>query len=999
MARVPVQTSPSVGASAQGTPGIQSQSYFQSRVPDAAFGQQQAVGLDRLGQGLANLGNDVQMVQNREAMLQAETDAMHAASDFSIKAGEASAKFQSLQGQNAVKGFADYQAQLDTLRKQTLESVKDPMTQQMLDKQLTSAYTGYMNSGQGHFQRQTLAANVNAANGMANQSINQAMSVIGDPVARDRALAEGAGYIAQAGEVQGLDDASIGAAQAAYYGKAYRSIIGNMAQSNPLAAQRLLSEKAGVMDAASQEALAQSLRAPVIGRQADNLVQGLTGQNPGILSRDADFDTVWDAQTRQESGQRQFGKDGQPLTSSAGAIGYAQVMPATARGVAKDLGIPFDENRYRTDAKYNEMLGKAYMKQMYQRYGDMNLALAAYNAGPQRVDEWLQKYGDPRSGRVGMQDWVQSIPIRETRDYVNRISARAGGNGVPSLPTALDGPALMQQVYELTQGDPELQRQAMSRMSSFISINNQALEQDRMVMRRNLQSVGTALDAGQSVSIPENDIRRIFPATQADALIEDLHVRKTAGQMFSSVQFASPEELSAMVQDVRDGSGPLSRTLRSSQDIFTGPDGAVAESDKARDFDVRQKVGMVLNERIRARNTAIAQDPAAYALQDPRVAQAAAAVDTSNPSTQAEYVDRLRAVQTRLGVPADQQRILTKGQSLELANKISSMDPAKGDMAQQLRAMQQQFGDSYPEVFRDLVRDGGLPKEWQILGNIATPVGQTDFQRMLVAIKEKGGQEQLRNIVGTQAKKDISDNLDDALAPFNSSVASGKQSGAQNLIAQMRDSVHNLASYYALGGMSGKVAVQQAADRLLNDRYDFGPTYRVPKGMMPQVNVAQNVIMRTLTADGLAPWAGNPELKQSERQQIALNAARNGIWVPRPDDQGLVLMAQLSNGGIVPVRKADGTQVGFSFNAMPTMADLPDNGLPRRGTTGGNRAGGYYETPGPDNPAAAPASPAPPQGAQLDMEPPLGGGVPQPRTNARGRWVPPAREQKKPFGQ
>ena len=71
-------------------------------------------------------------------------------------------------------------------------------------------------------------------------------------------------------------------------------------------------------------------------------------------------------------------------------------------------------------------LGTAYLQEMLERFGgSLVLAVAAYNAGPHRVDQWLAQNGDPRSQdaaqRVDMVDWMEEIPIAETRNYVQRV--------------------------------------------------------------------------------------------------------------------------------------------------------------------------------------------------------------------------------------------------------------------------------------------------------------------------------------------------------------------------------------------------------------------------------------------------------------------------------------------------------------------------------------------------------------------------------------------------
>ena len=119
---------------------------------------------------------------------------------------------------------------------------------------------------------------------------------------------------------------------------------------------------------------------------------------------------------RQESGM-----DLQAV-SRAGARGLVQLMPGTAERMSRELGIPYSLARLTEDAAYNVTLGGAYLSRLLARYdGAYVPALAAYNAGPSRVDRWLLDWGDPREGEVDTIDWMESIPYRETRNYVQRV--------------------------------------------------------------------------------------------------------------------------------------------------------------------------------------------------------------------------------------------------------------------------------------------------------------------------------------------------------------------------------------------------------------------------------------------------------------------------------------------------------------------------------------------------------------------------------------------------
>ena len=93
-----------------------------------------------------------------------------------------------------------------------------------------------------------------------------------------------------------------------------------------------------------------------------------------------------------------------------------------ALDVAKQLGTKVSIPALTSNAEQNMQLGSTYISDMLTRFGgSLPLAVAAYNAGPRRVDEWLAENGDPRTGKVDMLDWIELIPKNETRNYVQRV--------------------------------------------------------------------------------------------------------------------------------------------------------------------------------------------------------------------------------------------------------------------------------------------------------------------------------------------------------------------------------------------------------------------------------------------------------------------------------------------------------------------------------------------------------------------------------------------------
>lgn len=139
----------------------------------------------------------------------------------------------------------------------------------------------------------------------------------------------------------------------------------------------------------------------------------LLQQNSGGYMPDYDVESLVKAVIEQESGGRA------DAISPKGATGLMQLMPGTAADVARELGLSTYDLK---DAATNRLMGTYYLRKMLNQFGSPELALAAYNAGPSRVQGWISKYG-PSWGEIS-RALSKIRAYEETRNYVPQVLAR-----------------------------------------------------------------------------------------------------------------------------------------------------------------------------------------------------------------------------------------------------------------------------------------------------------------------------------------------------------------------------------------------------------------------------------------------------------------------------------------------------------------------------------------------------------------------------------------------
>lgn len=182
------------------------------------------------------------------------------------------------------------------------------------------------------------------------------------------------------------------------------------------------------------QGVAQGHAQPSFLQAPTNAVTAPNGQPMPAFSKQAAMSAISWAVNGQESGFR----SGQ--VSPKGALGQMQVTPATVQTYAPRLGLPVDLDRAQNDDGYNRQIGNAALADHLNHFGGsgagLGMALAAYNAGRGKVEGYtdqagyhpgyIQQFGDPRTGQISLDAWVNKLPA-ETRGYIQHVLPAALG--------------------------------------------------------------------------------------------------------------------------------------------------------------------------------------------------------------------------------------------------------------------------------------------------------------------------------------------------------------------------------------------------------------------------------------------------------------------------------------------------------------------------------------------------------------------------------------------
>ncbi|WP_370429302.1 lytic transglycosylase domain-containing protein [Klebsiella michiganensis] len=352
-------------------------------------------------------------------------------------------------------------------------------------------------------------------------------------------------------------------------------------------------------------------------------------------------ETLLQAVFQQESGNRHRNADGSLVTSPAGAQGAGQIMPPTG----KDPGFGVKPLQDDSEQENRRFTGD-YLNAMLKRYsGNQILALAAYNAGPGKVDDWLKQIGDPRTGQVSNEQFAASIPFNETRNYVYSVSANAQRMG--NVRSVIDS-------QEFKNLDGQQQAQIASRT---VQIQDQVDSAYRVNIQQRITDDAARAQSGLNI---EN------PVTEAE-FIRSIPSSATPGERAQFYQQWNRYKDTLALQPVNNF------VMQNSAVDGLAAVQALKPADNAADFQFKKQQYAQAQQNYQRIMDAREADPGGWLVQNDETTQKAFAAYTDNPDFMGDYVKNVIIQKKRLGIKSD--AVIPKVQADALSQALLQSTP------------------------------------------------------------------------------------------------------------------------------------------------------------------------------------------------------------------------------------------------------------------------------------------------------------------------------------
>ncbi|HIE3795236.1 TPA: transglycosylase SLT domain-containing protein [Klebsiella michiganensis] len=615
-------------------------------------------------------------------------------------------------------------------------------------------------------------------------------------------------------------------------------------------------------------------------------VQASTG-NAGMNTLAVPHDTLMQAVYLQESGNRHLNADGSivqgPVTKSGDrAQGVGQIMPATGRDPGfgiKPLQNDSEQENRRVSGELMDALTKRYN-------GNQVLALAAYNAGFRKVDNWIKQIGDPRTGQVSNEQFAASIPVNETRNYVYSISANAQRMG--NVRSIID-----------SQDFKDMDGQQQAQMTSKIL---QVQDQIDSAYRVNIQQRITD-DAARA----QSGINIESPVTEAE-FIRSIPSSATPGERAQFYQQWNRYKDTLALQPVNNF------VMQNSAADGLAAVQALKPADNAADFQFKAQQYAQAQQNYQRVVAARESDPGGWLAQNSDPVKNAYQAYLNDPTQGANYIQAVIAEKRRLGIRSND--VLPDAAASSIAAQADGGDMKFSD----LKAIADGFGQYSDNVIAQ------IQKKSKSAVRVAVAVNDPNAADTLFTI---------RNVKTDELKKNAGEQAKNVEAAWNSLAAdisptfSMQRRGGPETLADLNEQGKRLAYYYMANGEDAQAAAKKAYTKMIGDHYTVSDTWRIPNSLrLKEVNVTdglRNVVNSLKAGDiGSRSIFYNPSMNEEQNAANNLAQIKNSAeWVTDENEQGVYLTVSGTY-----VQDPSGLPIHVSF------VDASKSGIAKPSTTG-----------------------------------------------------------------
>lgn len=388
-------------------------------------------------------------------------------------------------------------------------------------------------------------------------------------------------------------------------------------------------------------------------------------------------------------------------------------------------------------------------------------------------------------------------------------------------------------------------------------------------------------------------------------LVRAVEHSKRIGRQTQFIRTASPQEVQSHFNDLQ---------ARVQAPITEGGD-----------FDQATRELQAAEQALERRNKAIQNDRARYVIENTeRVGRLYEQMaDSSDEDALDHYIAAATSEQRRLGIPAEQVRLLPNEYVGTIEQELGLVDltpEGAQDAHNRLRELQQQFGQHWPTVQRQLEEQGVLTGPMAVAAGLDRPE-ETRVAQELIRASAIGRDGLKQQVDRPGLEGDLSETLSDQLADFQATIT--EQVGGARVYGDVYDSVELMTMRYMARGESLSDAAEQAYADVVGNRYEVRGTYRIPKQLTVSSRAVDRGAQQTtenLSEMNLVLPQFDPAIREEDAREQWVNAVQaNGRWVTNPEETGLQLVDE--TGSLVLRQVGDEVvPVEFSWEQLEERA-------------------------------------------------------------------------------